>query len=184
MKKFLVLPILVLFLAAFLQTAFAASPQYHEFRSEAGGFSVETPVTFQAVAFADKAEPHRSLCHMFWRDLGDRAYAVEYFDYLRGVQQLDPQKVLDMALEGALAMAKSKVPSSKLLSEKPISFDGYAGREVVTEATLARGQKIRCKIHMFLVNSRLYMLMVSGNQGEITDSEMDKFLDSFRLLSR
>lgn len=184
MKKFPVVPILALSFAAFVQAAVGASPHYHEFRSEAGGFSVETPVTFLAAVLTDKAEPHKWRLHMFVRDLGDRVFLVEYTDYPQSIQTHDPQYLFDRAIEGALARTRSKGVTTKVVSETPLSLDSYPGREIVADFTLAGGQRGRSKWHVFLVNNRLYMLMVGGNQGAMTDSEMDKFLDSFRLLSK
>ena len=127
MKKLPIFPVIALFFVAFLQTAFGASPQYHKFTSEAGGFSVETPVTFLAAGLTDKAEPHKWRLHLLIRDLGDKVYEVEYTDYLHGVRQGDPQYLLHLAVESALARTRSKGVISKVVSETPLSLDGYPG---------------------------------------------------------
>jgi hypothetical protein len=73
-------------------------------------------------------------------------------------------------------MVQSK--TSRLLSEKKISFDGYPGREV----EMYDGKEamyIRCRL--YLRQNIMYMLMAGGTKEQLAGKELQRFLDSFRL---
>lgn len=181
MKKFPFLAALVLFAATIPLSTLGAGPLYHQFKSEAGGFSVQTPVALQQSSFVEKTG---LLDYIFYGGGNNGGYSVIYFDYPEEYRQRASKQVLDEAIEHAQARLKRREVETKVVSEKPLSLDGHPGREVVVNMTTAHGPQARVKWHFFLVNNRLYMLSAGGSQGGMTNSEIDKFLDSFQLLSK
>jgi hypothetical protein len=177
MKRALFLPLLAIFLTALSQIAYGAG--YKKFTSEAGGFSIWTPVTLQGFLITEDTPAGRFPLHTFLRDLGTRAYMVSYCDYPRHLLREGPQRVLDLALMGSLFRT-----GSKLVSKEDIEQKGYPGEEVVMDGSLAGGQQMRMKIRLLLVKDRLYMVLAGGNKGEMSMREMDDFINSFDLLTR
>lgn len=73
-----------------------------------------------------------------------------------------------------------KATEGKLMSEKNISLEGNQGREFQIEM---RG--VKAKGRFYLVNRRFYQLafMNAGLYGTPSDDEVDKFLDSFKIIA-
>src|SRR6185295_12633263 len=72
-----------------------------------------------------------------------------------------------------------KAPGSKVLSEKPIDVEGYAGREFVIQ-TPRDGTLVT---RVILVERRLYTL-ATNSRGGAEAGNVRRFLDSFKLISR
>ena len=64
----------------------------------------------------------------------------------------------------------------KLVSEQPISLDGYEGREYAFEA---EGQRSVARV--FLAERAIFVLSVIGPKSELTPETVRRFLDSFAL---
>jgi hypothetical protein len=64
----------------------------------------------------------------------------------------------------------------KLVSEQPVSYDGYEGREYEFAAA---GQRVVARL--FLVEGSLFALSVLGAESEMTPENVNRFLDSFAL---
>lgn len=179
MKRVLALPMLAILLAAFIPNAFAAGGGYQKFTSEAGRFSIWTPVPLREFTVTEYTLVGRFPLHMYLRNLGDWGYMVSYCDYPKSVLRAGAQSLLDRVVIGALITTRSR-----LVSEDAISLEGYPGEEMVMDSKLASGEVIRSKARIFLVKPRLYIIMAGGGKGEIRPRDMDNFIDSFALLSR
>jgi hypothetical protein len=106
----------------------------------------------------------------------DSFFVVSYCDFPAGeLKKGTEQKRLDQACRGALESSGG----DKLRSEKAILLDGHPAREIVIEK---KGEVI-ARMRLYLVNNRLYQVMVLGAGRVFTSKENDvgRFLDSFRL---
>ena len=92
--------------------------------------------------------------------------------------QFDVQKALDGGRDQALANIKGKATS-----EKPIKLDGYAGREVVFEATDATSRRpVHGVVRMFASAKPPSVFMASAlRTSDKPDPDAKKFLDSMHL---
>jgi hypothetical protein len=126
--------------------------------------SVKTPVgTIDIIMYAVEPDPNAS-------------FVLAYSDYpdaaLKGAT--DDQR-LDGARDGAAGNVKGKI-----LSEKKITLGKYPGREVVIEIP-TKGQ---LRSRMYMVDHRLYQVMVGGTKELTTSKDADKFLGSFKLTKK
>ena len=107
----------------------------------------------------------------------DSFFVVSYSDFPPSdLKKGDEDKRLDQACKGAVESARGKLRGD----EKPIKLAGkYPGREIVIEK---KGQCV-AKMRIYLVDNRLYQVMVLGAGPIFAPKEKDAgtFLDSFRL---
>ena len=102
-------------------------------------------------------------------------FVVSYTDYpLKELKADSIDKRLDQGAKAAAENARGKIRS-----EKPIKLDGHPGREVVIE----KDGEVIAKMRLYLVERRLYQVMVLGSATIFAAKEKDVgvFLDSFRL---
>jgi hypothetical protein len=106
------------------------------------------------------------------------SYTVSYADYPKDIiEQNESGDMLDSARNGA---ARS-VEGSKLISESVISFGEYPGREFKVEAP---DGKSTLHVRVFLVENRLYSLMVVSIGEHPSPSDIQKFFESFALIEQ
>jgi hypothetical protein len=107
----------------------------------------------------------------------DSCFVVSYCDFpLKELKADSVEKRLEQACKGAVEKSGGKLRGA----EKPIQLDGkHPGREIVIEK---KGEVI-AKMRIYLVERRLYQVMVLGNGPIFAPKEKDVgiFLDSFRL---
>jgi len=113
--------------------------------------------------------------HSFSVNRVDAAYLVMYVDRRVPVGgEVTPDAILDAVRDGALANV-----GGKLLEERPIKFEGHPGRELKAEA--GPGTTI-LRFRMILVGRRLYMTLVTTSRKRAHSEDVERFLDSFKLL--
>jgi hypothetical protein len=102
-------------------------------------------------------------------------YAVSYQDLASPSGRAhDPDKELDAACELAV-----KALRAKRLSQEEITLGGkYPGRDLVAEWPGGEGL---VHYRLFLVNGRMYWVIVNGSKWWAESSDARKFLDSFAL---
>ena len=149
--------------------------------SEEGGFQIMTPLPLEESTQSVDSELGPIEVHFFMAELSNRAYMVGYSDYPEDfIAQSDPQVLLDGARDGAVGNI-----NGKLVSEFKISLaDQYPGRELVVTALLDEDTEGTLKGRMYLVNNRLYQIMVVAPSGDMSTQAMDDFINSFTLLQR
>ena len=172
MRVHFVFPILM---AVVVLTA-ACNKKAQVFRSESGGFSVMIPgKPDESTRKLDTPRGKIDL-HLFTAQKSNRAYIVSYSDYPdEMVKQNSPEKILDGSRDGQVRSM------GKLILEKNISLDGNPGRELVVEGKTSDGHDASSKTRIFLVGNRLYQVIFAAPKGEASSSEMDDFLESFKL---
>lgn len=104
----------------------------------------------------------------------DTNYIVSYCDLpAESLQGLTPDARLDRARDDAVAASKGK-----LVSDKKVKLGTDPGRDVVIELPEDKGF-VRDRI--YLVKTRLYQLVVTGDKGLVMGADAEKYLDSFKL---
>jgi hypothetical protein len=89
-----------------------------------------------------------------------------------------PDKVQDR-LDGAQAGAIRNI-NGTLISSTGIYLKGYPGREFSAAVTMPTQGQVRAKI--FIVNRRMYQVMVLGTSAFANSEGANEFLNSFQLL--
>jgi hypothetical protein len=98
-----------------------------------------------------------------------------YIDYpAEIVQQGNVDLMLDGGKQGFVA---NVAPGAKIVSEKKISLGQNPGREFTVSAP---GEKNTLTARIYLVKNRLFMTGGAAG-GSITDADVKKYLDSFKL---
>jgi hypothetical protein len=106
-----------------------------------------------------------------------RGYYVAFADYPAAmVTASNREKILDGARDGAAGNIKGK-----LVSEKKVSMDGSAGREIVIAAS---EEPVTVRVRMTLVKNRLYLIQALsvGPLRDVPDPDADRFLESLHFL--
>ncbi|BAY25309.1 hypothetical protein NIES2100_51150 [Calothrix sp. NIES-2100] len=100
-------------------------------------------------------------------------FIVGYADFSVDISQLPADELLNAFMEGMLQ------GKSKLLSQTNIQLGQYQGKEVNVRD---EEQGLTYKTRVFLVDQKIYFLMVGSNQTpQISDTQ--KFFDSFGLVN-
>jgi hypothetical protein len=76
-------------------------------------------------------------------------------------------------LSAALAQ-KNRQIRFKLVSEQPISLDGYEGREYEFDA-----EGYRAVVRLFLIERALFTVSIIGSKSELVPENVNRFLNSF-----
>jgi hypothetical protein len=106
----------------------------------------------------------------------DSYFVVSYCDFPRAkLKKGEEEKRLDQACNGAAESSRGEIRD-----EKPIKLEGrHPGRAFV----IRKDGAVIAKMRIYLVENRLYQVMVLGNGPIFSSKEKDAgiFLDSFRL---
>jgi hypothetical protein len=115
---------------------------------------------------------------MFLVEERDSAYMVVVADMPIPVRESERQ--LQNRLDGARDGAINNV-NGKLKSSSPITLNGkYPGREFTASITKPIQGQIRARV--YLVNKRLYQVMLLGTDSWATSPQATDFLNSFQLV--
>jgi hypothetical protein len=154
-------------------------PSWQEFKSPAGRYSVMMPgkpkVQSQTVdTLAGPLELNMAI-------LEDRAgtYTVMYSDYPPDLIQPEAvDSVLDNAAHGGATSMDGEI-----VQVNPFSMGPFPGREAEFKVPAQGSQPaIKIKTHFFLVNNRMYQVMVLVTQNQVYPEGVQKFFDSFQLI--
>jgi hypothetical protein len=111
------------------------------------------------------------IMHMYMVEDAGMAYGVIYSDYPDIVKDADPQTMLDGGRDATVAKF-----NGKLLSDAPITVNGHPGRET----TISAGQ-MGVHSRTYLVDNRMYSVMVTGPVGKLNSTIAEEVLNSFKL---
>lgn len=154
-----------------------AAPQLKKYKTEDGNFSIMLPGVPKAQRVPvdeSKEDSAKQVQYVFGQD--DGAYLVSYQDNPR-LEVADEKTAEDALITSQNSLAKT---FGKLLNEKPIKLlDKYPGRQfeyaIPDEKGLYRSR-------IYLVDGRLYQVIVVGTEAFATSETADAMLDSFALL--
>ncbi len=154
-----------------------AAPKLEEFASEPGGFAVAAPRALEEdVASVETAVGPIDI-HTFTTTQGETAYIVAYSDYPADlITQSDPQQVLNGSRDGAVQNV-----GGTLVSEESIDLDGNPGKALVIDTTTDTGDAATVNARLYLVDNRLYQILVVVPKGGEESTSTEAFLDSFSL---
>jgi hypothetical protein len=160
-------------------TLTACNVRPKEFTSQAGSFSVMTPAPLtENIQNADLPQVGTIAIHMFTGTQGSKAYFVSYADFPEEfVGRADTERLLDGSRQGQVSNI-----NGRLVMESKISLSGNPGRDLVIDAKASNGQDATIKSRIYLVRNRLYQVMVVAPKGQVSNDEMMKYLESFKLI--
>lgn len=152
----------------------AGAADEEKYTSKEGKFTVRFPkgakvVKTDTVKTADGSELHRIAA----ADGKEKVYMVMYGDLPDSVKNVPAKTLLDTAEKGGVERIKGKLVSSKDIE---LGKNKLPGREFVVEKD---GNKLRNRT--FLVDARLYTVIVGGTKDFATTKEATAFLDSFEI---
>jgi hypothetical protein len=114
---------------------------------------------------------------MWMHQDGDRAFMVGYTEYPERVRSLvGEQELLESARDGAVAGARGR-----LLVDEPRELAGVPGRHLEIDSD---GGRVRVSGRLYVVGRRLYQVFATVAPVEAESAEVQRFLDSFRILPR
>ncbi len=152
----------------------AAASEWKRFSPDEGKSSILMPGEEISDMTPDKSEMHEGVesTKMYLSIHETDVFMVSYADFNNDVTQIPSSQLLDFAVQGMLE------DGTKLLSQENINLGAYSGREIKLwdekEGIFLTGR-------VFIVNQRLYMLLVGSDKNPQT-SDVTKFFDSFELM--
>jgi hypothetical protein len=154
-----------------------AQPQWEQFSSREGGFTVLMPVKPIEKRQATNSENLPIEANQFTASLeeGKVTYSVSYTNFPSEFAQFPPNILLD-----SLSSRFTTDKRLKLLNQQDISLDRHPGKEFKLETP---GETIVI-YRAYLVEQRLYQLIAEIPKARETalSSETERFLGSFQLL--
>jgi hypothetical protein len=147
------------------------SERLTEFRSELGRFRILLPGS-------PSTHPEGRLprgVKLVRLEQASGTYDVAWEDLDLSKPKMTPEERLDHACDSAVARL-----GGKTLSRKKITLaDNYPGRDLVAEGP---GGKVIVRDRIYLVERRLYQVVVSGPKWWVQSATSRKVLDSFELV--
>ncbi len=148
--------------------------KWETFSSPIGGFSVLAPETPKEMKKTVNTAVGPVDAYFFIARQRTAAYTAGYSDYPSSmVRNSNPDEILDNSRDGAVANIQGK-----LLSELIITLGRYPGREIKVETP---DGKSTMRARIYLVNNRLYQLIVATTRENALSPDVTRFLDSFKL---
>ena len=165
--------VVLMFVAGGAVTARADDPpEWKEFISKDGRFTVLMPGTPKQDMAETESDFGKGVLHLNVAQAGPTMYGANYCDFPAAVKKAPLKQVFDSSRDGAVTNLEGK-----LVSEKDVKLGEYPGREIRIDVA---GGKRLFRVRVFLVDQRLYQVVVFGTKDEATSKESDKFLDSFK----
>ena len=145
------------------------------FTSQAGGFSAAFPEDPQEDVQTLPTDVGEIEVHFLSLERENAVYMIVYSDYPTDVvAQSDPESMLNGARDGAVSNVQGT-----LVSEEKITIDDHPGRGL--KITSSDGEATIYS-NVYLVNNRLYQIMVVIPSSTNLSNEASNFLNSFKLI--
>ena len=171
------LSVWVLIAAIFLTACQSGSVTGEVFTSEAGEFSIATPAPLEETQQSVETPAGPVEIYTFTAEAEETAYVVAYSDYPTAmVNEVDPQELLDSSRDGAVANL-----GGTLENEEVIDLNGNPGRSLVISTSANQAQSATINSRIYLVDNRLYQILVVTPAGADATESSAAFLDSFNL---
>lgn len=145
------------------------------YRTPSGGFQVRFPDGKAPEVEEKTITGGGAAVHLFKVQYGTSGYIVTYDDFAKGSART-PQLILDGAREGVVETTGGTIDS-----ERPLTLDGHPGLDLAVTATTS-GITMRQRVRVFLVDGRLYQLIVVAPSWSGATVVEQEFFDSFKLL--
>jgi predicted Zn finger-like uncharacterized protein len=148
-----------------------------KFTSEEGGFSVRLPgePRMETESVATVSGKSTATTYLLEPFLADVHYGVGFLD----TAAADPSQIsVTAAFTGARVGLRRRLPSdAKVVNEQQIRFGPYPGREW----ELSLPGKGKAFVRCYLVEKRVYQLMIVGKKLTASSKAVEDFFDSFEL---
>jgi len=151
-------------------------PEWKEFVAKDGRFKISMPGTPKKRELETESDFGKGVLYMNVVEVGKTMYAANYCDFPAEVKKATLQQVYDSSRDGAVANMEGK-----LVSEKNVKLGKHPGREI--RINVAEGKRL-FRVRVYLVEQRLYQVVVFGTPETATSKDADKFLDSFKLTEK
>lgn len=150
-------------------------PKPLPFTSKEGKFTVTLPgpparKTSKVATSAGEVE-----AYLFLVDRKTHAYLVSYNDYKAGTVDPDPEKVLSQVVEATAKNLQGQVNKDEKIT---LGAKKYPGRDVLIALP---GKKGLYRGQVYLVDNRLYQVVVIGPEELVKNSAVDAYFSSFKL---
>jgi hypothetical protein len=149
---------------------------WKEFASKDGRFKVLMRGTPKQNNLDTESDFGKGVLHMNVVQAGRTMYAANYCDFPAEIKKAPLKQVYDSSRDGAVANL-----DGKLASEKDVKLGEHPGREIKIDVA---GGKQLFRARVYLIDQRLYQVVVFGTKDTATSKEADKFLDSFKLADK
>jgi hypothetical protein len=148
------------------------------FESPGGGFSVRVAANLKESTQDVDVGANKLTVHAYIGGTDLLRYFISYVDY-------DDEILAAFSAEEILRRAQAQLissPDAVILSETGISLGDYPGREVIFDTGEESNPEMSIKARIFLVDHRLYQIMVMVPKGDVSTVANNDFLKSFTLI--
>jgi hypothetical protein len=171
--------VLLLSLAALGQAPATSAPEWREYASPDGAFTILMPGPAEVEEEMREAPdgggsfPMRTVS----TKVDNSVYLVISLDYPPAFLDRDPRVILNDVQE--LAFAKSKAARAE-----KVRLGEYPGRDLRYETRNAEAPKgwLSCRERIYLAGERLYHLTYASYEGNEEADQVERWMDSFKLL--
>ena len=147
------------------------------FSSEVGQFTIAEPAPFQETQQSVETPVGPVDIYTYTAETDQSAYVVAFSDYPpQMVSQSEPEMLLDSSRDGAVNNL-----GGTLVSEEKIEIEGNPGRSLIISADTGTNESAIINSHIYLVDNRLYQILVVSPESQKPTTDPKAFLASFSL---
>ena len=194
MKSIAARPVFAALLTCAAIVAACGGSQWRELEVSEGAFSVLMRGQAHYARQDLNGPGGRMTAHLYSSDRPDSYFAVGYVDYpLVMVSGAAPQQLFS----GVRDTWVRKIHGKLVASDSTLKLAGkYPGLEFLAEGTSAPASSASQKdapakpvatfiqARLYLVDQRLYQVIAMGRKGEVPQGEVNRYLNSFRLVQQ
>ncbi len=153
-------------------TEATATIAWQEYKSEQGKFSVQMPNKPQ-----EQTQNQKNVkLNIVAAEVGPSAYFVGYADFPDKVQESEIQAGLTQSVKGVMTNLQGEIKT-----DKETKLDNYPCRDFDGVGKIDKVE-INIKGRFCFVENRLYQVFALGDKTKISPADVDKFIESFKLL--
>lgn len=152
--------------------------KWEPFESDDGWFRAEFPGRPKVRKMPMVTAAGTIYIHMFMIERSSGAYAVGYFDFpdVKTDVDLESQEFIESMARGPFTSM-----GTGNFTKKVIDFEGYPGLEA--EGKIQKGSaRGLARIRIYVVEKRVYMLEVIGENSFVNSGNTERFFNSFQLI--
>jgi hypothetical protein len=148
-----------------------------EFSSEVGQFTIATPAPFEETQQSVETPVGPVEIYTYTAETDESAYVVAFSDYpSQMIEESEPEMLLNSSRDGAIDNL-----GGTLIQEEIIDIEGHPGRSLVISADTTTDEATIINSRIYLVDNRLYQILVVSPEEHETKAVTKSFLESFAL---
>lgn len=151
---------------------------WQDYKSDSGKFSVQVPSKPQEQSQEQTTDVGTIKLNMLISEANDSGYFIGYADFPSKIRNPeDIQKGLSDSVKGSVANINGEIKSEKeyLLGNVPCRDFESTGKVQSTDVLM--------KGRFCLAENRLYQLFALGSQANLSVTDVDRFINSFKISS-